>query len=424
MIAEKVLFCFKNKMDVERCDKCHKIRESCECFCSICKISFYDRRNPSIGNLQLRLFRDKNRNYICTRCSKCHSCGINPTNYETYVNGVHFHRITENRWYCGKEKCRLESRNDVIYLERAARKKNALIFETSPSGRDIDAIEIHQNLKEMLPLNFFGIDQNEKLYVRKRFVSCLLKSLWKILGVSTKDFFHPEVEQRLTLDFANEISKLNSERLDIVERVAENNRKRAEKYPDEKRNFSDVKILEKISNCRNLFFVAKIRQKTFERTNRKNYRSIKKLKDISEKQFHLGISLWYLFQSIINGTSLDGMQPILIEMLKIWWNLGYYPSTSLDYVDVPNKKIKEIIKQYLSPILIRSELDSSADSDKEYNQDVTECVVCYNDFDTLIRFQPCGHRLVCENCCTKFSKCVVCFAPIKQKIRSDFKNAN
>lgn len=414
-------------MDVERCDKCHKIRESCECFCSICKISFYDRRNPSVGNLQLRLFRDKNRNYICTRCLECHSCGINPTSYETYVNGVHLHKIKENRWYCEKEKCRLESRNDVIFLERAAMKKNALIFETSASGRDINTIEIHQNLKEMLPLNFFGIDQNEKLYVREGFVLCLLRSLCKILMKSQKHVFRSEVEQRLTLDFANEISCLNSEYLDGLARIEENNRKRAEKYPDEKRDFSDVEILEKISNCRDLLSVVEYRQKTFERTNRINYRSRKRkitLKDIPEKQFHLGISLWYLFQSIINGTSLDGMQPILVEMLKIWWNLGYYPSTCLDYTDIPNIKIKEIIKQYLSPILAKSEPDSSVNSDKEYNQDVTECVVCYNDFDILIRFQPCGHRLVCENCCTKFSKCVVCFAPIKQKIRSDFKNAN
>jgi hypothetical protein len=337
-------------MDVERCDKCHKIRESCECFCSICKISFYDRRNPNIGNLQLRLFRDKNiRNYICTRCLECHSCGINPTSYETYVNGVHLHTIKENRWYCEKEKCRLESRNDVIYLERAAMKKNALIFETSASGRDISATEIHQNLKEMLPLNLFGIDQNEKLYVREGFVLCLLRSLCKILGRSTKHVFRPEVEQRLTLDFANEISGLNSEHLDVLERLTENNQKRAEKYPDEKRDFSNIKIYEKISNCRDLLLVAKYRQKIFERTNRRNYKSRKiPLKDIPEKQFHLGISLWYLFQSIVNGTSLDGMQPILVDMLKIWWNLGYYPSTCLDYTDVPHPKIKEIIKEYLS----------------------------------------------------------------------------
>ena len=139
-------------MDVERCDGCHAMKEFCKCFCSICKISFYDRRNPNFEGWRLRLYRQDDRNYVCSRCIKCHICGTNAT-YKTHIKWTHVFSTFKSRWYCESEKCRLESKNDVIHLERLAKKKNASMFETNAMGRDIRGREIHKNLKEILPLN-------------------------------------------------------------------------------------------------------------------------------------------------------------------------------------------------------------------------------------------------------------------------------
>ena len=44
-----------------------------------------------------------------------------------------------------------------------------------------------------------------------------------------------------------------------------------------------------------------------------------------------------------------------------------------------------------------------------------ECVVC-SDAVATVRLEPCRHQPVCEDCCIKMKKCIVCKTVIKQKI--------
>lgn len=45
----------------------------------------------------------------------------------------------------------------------------------------------------------------------------------------------------------------------------------------------------------------------------------------------------------------------------------------------------------------------------------TECMVCC-DVMANITFDPCGHKIVCSDCCIKMKKCLVCFSPISRKL--------
>lgn len=44
-----------------------------------------------------------------------------------------------------------------------------------------------------------------------------------------------------------------------------------------------------------------------------------------------------------------------------------------------------------------------------------ECLLCSEVID-LVYFEPCGHQLVCEECCIRMKKCLNCHQPILRKI--------
>ena len=46
---------------------------------------------------------------------------------------------------------------------------------------------------------------------------------------------------------------------------------------------------------------------------------------------------------------------------------------------------------------------------------VRECMVCC-DVTADVTFQPCGHKIVCVDCCIKMKKCLVCMKTISKKL--------
>jgi hypothetical protein len=135
-----------------------------------------------------------------------------------------------------------------------------------------------------------------------------------------------------------------------------------------------------------------------------------------EDQFHANISLWHLCTSIVDRESLDGLQPMLIEMLKLWWDIGYYPASAKDYTDIPNVRIRNVILDYLKPVLAAKPIAVNVVSQLQgFNNHATKCVICFNKYDKLVRFHPCGHRLFCMTCAPLLSKCPICLSAIGGK---------
>ena len=44
-----------------------------------------------------------------------------------------------------------------------------------------------------------------------------------------------------------------------------------------------------------------------------------------------------------------------------------------------------------------------------------ECMVCC-EVPASVKFEPCGHRIVCTDCCIKMKKCLTCQQTITKKI--------
>lgn len=49
------------------------------------------------------------------------------------------------------------------------------------------------------------------------------------------------------------------------------------------------------------------------------------------------------------------------------------------------------------------------------NQPRGECIMCADVVD-FIRFEPCGHLIVCEECSIRMKKCLTCQQPIARKL--------
>jgi len=45
----------------------------------------------------------------------------------------------------------------------------------------------------------------------------------------------------------------------------------------------------------------------------------------------------------------------------------------------------------------------------------SECSLC-SEVTSLVLFEPCGHRIVCEECCVRMKKCVNCQLVIHRKV--------
>lgn len=439
-------------MDVERCDRCREVRDNCGCFCSKCQISFFDGRHPKIDKWQLYLSRTVDDAKICSRCLICASCGDKNT-YETHLKWKEISGSGKNlfraRWYCGKELCKAAYKADPYRLEKAAFRKERQSFEGA--GR-LSFSEACPTFKAMLPLVIFEIDPQEAFLYRDGFLYIFMVTFRKILRFQTelqtvekfcakcnrthvrkilpkeeveKGNLRLEVVERLTREFAAEIEEKNNKNQESHARMAEHRRKRAAKYPDEqrRREIKSPTLVESISHGNALSRAIEDRQMHFRLDNTRGRlgrrEKPKKLEDLTDKQLHANLSLWYLCRAVLDNTSLDGMQPILVTMLKLWWDLGYYPAVCTDYTDIPNLRIKDIIKQFLVPVL-EEEVQIRAEGEKgeedNYNQDITECVVCFESPGFLVRFLPCGHKLVCQSCSPRFTKCVVCMYPISKRI--------
>lgn len=79
--------------------------------------------------------------------------------------------------------------------------------------------------------------------------------------------------------------------------------------------------------------------------------------------------------------------------------------------------INSIVQQYES-----REIDSADDaSPRRRAPPPAECVVCseLGGGDSLVRFDPCGHRMACEECASRIRKCLECGQVVQRRITGD-----
>ncbi|RUS90925.1 hypothetical protein EGW08_001322 [Elysia chlorotica] len=82
--------------------------------------------------------------------------------------------------------------------------------------------------------------------------------------------------------------------------------------------------------------------------------------------------------------------------------------TPMDIITDP--KVEEVVKQFAT-IFIEKQAPPTKPS-------APECDVCCNP-NPLVTFNPCGHSVVCEECCVKMKKCIECKAFIDYKKTKD-----
>ncbi|GFR94762.1 E3 ubiquitin-protein ligase MIB2, partial [Elysia marginata] len=82
--------------------------------------------------------------------------------------------------------------------------------------------------------------------------------------------------------------------------------------------------------------------------------------------------------------------------------------TPMDIITDP--KIEEVVKQFAT-VFIQKQAPPMKPA-------APECDVCLNP-NPLVTFQPCGHSVVCEECCIKMKKCIECKAIIDFKKTRD-----
>ncbi|BFZ22874.1 hypothetical protein BsWGS_25913 [Bradybaena similaris] len=86
--------------------------------------------------------------------------------------------------------------------------------------------------------------------------------------------------------------------------------------------------------------------------------------------------------------------------------------TPLDIISDP--KVEEAIKEFATAFTLKQESMKSLGQipGKE------ECELCCSP-TALVRFVPCGHQMVCVECCVKMKKCLQCKTPINHKKTQD-----
>ncbi|CAH1773486.1 unnamed protein product [Owenia fusiformis] len=84
--------------------------------------------------------------------------------------------------------------------------------------------------------------------------------------------------------------------------------------------------------------------------------------------------------------------------------------TPLDIISDP--KVEEAIKQFAAEFAAGNSTELPVTDQAESGP---ECMVCC-DVSANVTFKPCGHRIVCSDCCVKMKKCLVCQGIIEKKI--------
>lgn len=416
-------------MELDICCRCKRQQDECRCICKICQTKFYDNRPVMINGQSVKLL-PKN---ICKMCILCHRCQ-NPM-----VSGFGMTATDSDGkmvFACSNSDCVQNLKSLPWYIE----KKKTLELKSEDLESGYDSSRVVSNLiRQISSPDVFGMSKDENPVLKRQVINVLLEIIiFVINGTRFGTVFLNDEFQNLLRPTVN---KINTEHEKLVAHRLKKHRLRVAKYPDEERTRistmspSRIEIGDRLRGSHFLQIV-----KEYERLNyvdsligRMANKWLNEL-DNTEKDaisyYPMNASIWHLGLLIMKDRPLDGMQPILIGLLKNWFSMGFYPPSSKNFLDIKHSSIRKQLTTYLQVIGWNGKLQgesskfsSHATNDKQndvdvrkeekcYNGDQTECVICLLEFDVLVRLQPCGHRLFCENCSRLISKCSVCMIDV------------
>lgn len=399
-------------MQLDECVRCRSPESECECICPECKRVFYDGRPIIVDGVKIYLLSTDSP---CTLCRKCINCGGSVAEGRRLSirlpNGT---RLTS----CSKSGCLEYLRRHPEHLEqKKSQELRSDDLESGPSTiRFADAFVTSFATPEA-----FGMPPEQPVVFKSRLIRELVLTIWDLL-YAQKGRNLPLVEPLRkillpALEFENRRRRRHAET-----RIAQN-RQRQMKYPDEKdytnsyraidsKTMNGSKLLTLINNHLNLH-----RQELVRTMARQRFPSEEDL----AAYYPMNASWRHLCRCILMKRRLDGMQPILIKILKNWFAMGLYPSDRKDFLDIQNPRVKMILTDYLQNLgwnghVVKQVQNANPPEQKAYNADQTECVVCGEDFDVLVRLQPCGHRLFCKVCSTVITQCYVCMTVVTDRV--------
>jgi len=144
------------------------------------------------------------------------------------------------------------------------------------------------------------------------------------------------------------------------------------------------------------------------------------------------------------ATDEDGHSPLHLTLLRLHGpeaSRGSHSSSAATSGGDKNAVSKDVLEQCerIAVYLAKSGADVTLNDSKDRNalslvQDhiqlkeqllkfkieelPVDCLVC-EDEEAVVIFKPCGHKIVCPECCVKMKKCLTCQAVIEKKVFKD-----
>jgi hypothetical protein len=399
-------------MQLDKCDRCRNPESTCKCICPMCQRVFYDRRPLIIDGMEIQLI---SKDSPCTLCRKCHNCG------GSVVEGRRFSirlRDGTRLTTCSKQECVESLRNNPNYVEQ--KKSSELKAEDLDSGHSIARFG-DEFVTRLTTPEAFGMPPDHPVVLKSRLIRELALTFWNLV-YETKFRTHPPMSKTLSDVLMPSIEKENAKDERFRKRRLEKDLQRQSKYPDEMPinrmtgkymdpdRINGVKLAALFSSHLGSYRIESLRTCRNPRFPEQEQ---------TEAYYPMNASWWHLCRSILNCRSLDGMQPILVQILKNWFAMGLYPYERQDFLDIGNLSIKKLLTNYLRELGWNGNValgqDKPPTQTKAYNADQTECIICLHDFNELVRIQPCGHRLFCKECSNLITKCSACSCPIESR---------
>ncbi len=349
----------------------------------------------------------------CTLCRKCDNCGGSILEARRLsIRLTDGTRLTA----CSKPGCLEALRKNPTYLEQ--KKSRELKADDLDAGSNIFRFG-DEFVTRLTTPEAFGMPPDQSVPLKSRLIRELALTFWNLV-YENKFRSHP-MSQTLGDILMPSIKEENAKEERYREMRMQKDLQRQLKYPDEKvyprteqymdRNrINGPKLITLLSKHLNMYRMQCVR-------NHKPFRS--PTQEQTAAYYPMNASWWHLCRSILNYRNLDGMQPILVQILKNWFAMGLYPYNRQDFLDIGNLSVKKLLTNYLQELgwngNVALRQDKPLAQKKAYNADQTECIICLHDFNELVRIQPCGHRLFCKGCSALITKCSACSCPIESR---------
>jgi hypothetical protein len=119
----------------------------------------------------------------------------------------------------------------------------------------------------------------------------------------------------------------------------------------------------------------------------------------------------------INRRDIIGFEPLIIDLLKYWFDNGFFPRGRKSHLDISPYGLR-ILAKYLSrdPNTIKVAAENIADT-QEVSAEDAECCICYDNVTSMIRYLPCNHMITCDICSRKVIMCPICRQVIRERLK-------